>query len=186
MPRAAYESIYELAADQLGYFTAAQALEVGVGRMAVVMMERRGTVQRLSRGVYRLVQFPIDPNAQYLEAALWPATTRGVVSHESALALYEISDVNPARIHITVPKSHRVRRPIPARLVIHHADLSDAETTVQHGIPVTEIVRTLLDCRSTGVGDDVLMRALVDAERDGLIGEAEARRVRTDFGLTQP
>ena len=41
MPGEAFFAIYEIAADQAGYLTVAQAREAGVDPMALVMMERR-------------------------------------------------------------------------------------------------------------------------------------------------
>lgn len=186
MPREAYATIYELAADQLGYFTAGQAREAGVSSMALVMMERRETVVRVSRGVYRLVHFPVGPLSQYMEASLWPAGPAGVISHESALALYNISDVNPSRVHITVPRSFRIRRQVPKQLVIHHADLTDQDQELFEGIPVTSITRTLMDCQATHLGDGLLAQAVTDAEREGLLTAQEAMDVRASLQLPPP
>jgi predicted transcriptional regulator of viral defense system len=184
MPRAAFSNIYELAADQFGYFTTAQAHQLGVGRMAVVMMERRGAVERVSRGVYRLIQFPVEPDGQYMEASLWPAGTVGVVSHQSALALYGLSDVDPVRIHITVPKTHRVRRAVPRRLAVHHADLPEADQALHNGIPVTSVARTLRDCHAAGLGAELLSQAVAEAEREGWLSRVEAARLSEELGLT--
>lgn len=183
MPREAYAAIYEVAADQHGYFTTRQAGDAGVRKMAVVMMERRGVVERVSRGLYRLVHFPIGPQAQYVEAVLWPVTVTGVVSHESALALYDISDVSPARIHVTIPRGVRIRRQAPAHLALHRADLPEEDRDVHEGIPVTRLGRTLRDCRAAGLGDEVLQRALLDAERLGIASHGEAEQLRRELHL---
>lgn len=54
-------------------------------RWALVDMERRGTIERVARGVYR---FPLlEPNpelGQLAEATLW-ANRRGALSHDTAL-----------------------------------------------------------------------------------------------------
>jgi predicted transcriptional regulator of viral defense system len=42
-------------------------------------------------------------------AALWPAG-RGVLSHDTALELHELCDVNPEKIHLTVPADYQPRR----------------------------------------------------------------------------
>jgi predicted transcriptional regulator of viral defense system len=186
MPREAYASIYELAADQFGYFTAGQAREVGVSHMAVVMMERRESVERVSRGVYRLVHFPVGPLSQYMEASLWPAGPRGIISHESALALYSISDVNPSRVHITVPRSFRTRRQVPRPLVVHHADIPEEDRDFFEGIPVTSVPRTLRDCRAIHLGDGLLAQAIGDAERHGLLTSREAVEIRASLQLPPP
>ena len=183
MPREAFSTIYELAADQFGYVTAAQARDAGVQPMALVMMERRQTLERVSRGVYRLVQFPHGPLAEYMEATLWPAGITGVISHESALALYGISDVNPGKIHLTLPLRYRVRRAIPGRFSLHQADLAEAERTLYEGIPVTTVPRTVLDCRRASVAGETLEQALAGAQRKGLIQASEKAALRTELDL---
>jgi predicted transcriptional regulator of viral defense system len=37
-----------------------------------------------------------------MAAALWPQGIQGVLTHDTALDLWDVSDVNPAKIHITV------------------------------------------------------------------------------------
>jgi predicted transcriptional regulator of viral defense system len=186
MPREAYAAIYEIGADQLGYFTAGQAREVGVSHMALVMMERRESVERVSRGVYRLVHFPVGPLSQYMEASLWPAGAVGVISHESALALYNISDVNPSRVHITVPRLFRTRRQIPRQLVVHRADVPDDQRDFFEGIAVTTVARTLRDCHAAHLGAELLSGALRDAEQQGLLRRKEADQLRMELELVAP
>jgi predicted transcriptional regulator of viral defense system len=179
--RESFAAVYEIAADQFGYITAAQAREAGVNPMALVMMERRQTVERVSRGVYRLQRFPSGPLAEYMEAALWPVGAVGVISHESALALYGVSDANPSRIHLTLPTSYRVRRHVPARLKLHHTDLAEDDRTVFEGIPVTTMARTIRDCHASAVGAEILLQALADAGREGWLGRGETESLRREL-----
>src|SRR5665213_1759032 len=86
-------------------------------------LERRG------HGLYRLHYLPVTPLDAYMEATLWPRGARGVLSHESALDLYELSDVNPSKIHFTVPRAHRIRREIPALYRVHHEAIADEDVT---------------------------------------------------------
>ena len=44
-----------------------------------------------------------------MEAVLWTGR-RGALSHETALDLFELSDVNPSAIHLTVPRAFRTRK----------------------------------------------------------------------------
>ncbi len=176
-----YQLLFDLTVDHHGYFTAADASKQGVGRMAVVMMERRGTLERVSRGVYRLVHFPPSPNALYMEAALWPAGARGVISHESALALHDISDVSPARVHITVPRRFRVRRAIPAYLRVHNADLREDEVDVVDGVPVTTPERAIRDCHAADLGPEVIRQAIDDARRGGHLSARAADQLRIEL-----
>ncbi len=49
-----------------------------------------------------------------MAAALWPKGIQGVLTHDTALDLWDVSDVNPAKTHITVPHGHRPQA-IPGR-----------------------------------------------------------------------
>jgi len=178
MPGDIYETVLDIAADQFGYVTTSQAGERGVSANAVRMMGKRGTVERVSWGVYRLPTFPPSPYGEYMEASLWPAGVRGIISHQSALALRGLSDVNPAVIHITVPRDFRIRREIPDRLVVHNADVPDEELTLFEGIPATTVARTIQDCHRVHLGPALLRQALDDAEREGFLSPDEAAELR--------
>jgi predicted transcriptional regulator of viral defense system len=79
-----------------------------------------------------------------MEATLWPGRgVRGVLSDETALELYELSDVNPARIDITVPRAHRIRREIPSESRVHHEDLPEGDVTSFEGIPIVTPARAI-------------------------------------------
>jgi len=179
MPGDAYKTVMEIAADQFGYVTTSQAGKRGVTDNALRMMATRGTVERVSWGVYRVPTFPPSPYAEYMEASLWPAGVRGVISHQSALALRGLSDVSPSAIHITVPKDFRIRREIPGRLVVHNSDLRDEEVTLFEGIPATAVARTIEDCHRAHLGPALLRQALDDAEREGFLSPREAADLRS-------
>ena len=178
MPTALQERLYALAEDQGGYFTTAQVRTAGIDHHAILQMRRRGVVERISRGVYRLVQFPPVPHGQELEATLWPAGgrygARGILSHESALRLWELSDASPPRLHITVPRRYRVRRAVPRYLRIHYADLARADVTSYEGVPITTPWRTLIDCAEAGVAPRLLHQAIADGQRTGRLTRREA------------
>jgi len=44
--------------------------------------------------------------------------TPAQLSHETALDLHDLCDVNPAQIHLTVPAAYRLRRRIPRRVPV--------------------------------------------------------------------
>lgn len=178
MPGSVYARLFDLAVDQRGYVTTAQARTKEIRPGTLAMMASRGTVERVSHGVYRLVQFPMAAGAEYMEASLWPAGVRGVISHESALALYEISDVNPSKIHITVPGVFRVRRRVPGHLAVHRADLRDDEVDWVDAVPVTTPERTILDCGAAHLGPKLVRQAIDDGERRGLLSPRAAAALR--------
>jgi predicted transcriptional regulator of viral defense system len=45
-----------------------------------------------------------------------------VYSHHTALSLYDLSDLNPSKLHMTVPMDFRRNSEIPGILVLHFAD----------------------------------------------------------------
>lgn len=179
MAGSVYAHLFDLAVGQHGYLTAAQARAEGIRAGTLVMMANRGTVERVSHGVYRLVQFPVSAKSSYIEASFWPAGVRGVISHESALAIHEISDVNPSKIHITVPGVFRVRRRIPGHLAVHHAELRDDEVEWVDAVPVTTPERAILDCAAAHLGPELIRQAIEDAERTGLLLSRTADSLRS-------
>ena len=177
MPGRAYAALLELAAEQHGYFTTAQAQREGVSAGTVGMMFRRGAIDRVSYGVYRFVHFPATELSPFMEAVLWPHQTVGVLSHESALRLYSLSDVNPGKLHITLPGNFRVRRKVPRFLSIHSVDLDPGDWHTWEGIPVTTPMRTVADCAATGLGPALIGQALEEGTRKGLFTPEEAEHL---------
>ncbi|HET7464121.1 MAG TPA: type IV toxin-antitoxin system AbiEi family antitoxin domain-containing protein [Longimicrobium sp.] len=186
MPGFAYRSLQELAADQYGYFTTTQAREWGVTTPALVMMAKRNTVERVSHGVYRLVDYPVSPLGSYVESTLWPHGIQAVLSHETVLVLHEVSDVSPAAVHITVPRRFRTHRAVPRRIVLHHADLELADVEMFEGIPATTLERAIRDCAATHLGPELVRQAIDDGQAKGLLTPAAASRLRTTLFSRQP
>jgi predicted transcriptional regulator of viral defense system len=46
---------------------------------------------------------PISPYDKYLLAWVW-TNYRDAISQDSALALYDLADILPTRVHVTVPR----------------------------------------------------------------------------------
>ncbi|HXB26489.1 MAG TPA: type IV toxin-antitoxin system AbiEi family antitoxin domain-containing protein [Gemmatimonadaceae bacterium] len=178
--RSTYRAVYALAEEQMGYVTTAQARVAGIQPMALVMMARRGVVDRASHGVYRLVDFPSYPLAQLMHATLWPNEHRGVLSHETALALHEMSDVDPPAVHITVPATYRVQRATPRHMIVHRADLVPEDVMQIERMPVTTPERTVRDCLGAHVGPAILRQAIEDGERWGRLTPVVAAMLREE------
>lgn len=187
MPGTMQTRVYELAAEQNGYLTARQAREAGISRQAINNMTARATLERVSRGVYRLVQFPDSAMDPYVEATLWPVPVQGVISHETALSIYGMSDVNPARIHVTVPRASRVRRSVPKRLAIHRLDLDANDVNIYEGVRVTTPERTIRDCHAAHLGPALIRQAIHDGRRAGHLRVRQAQRLERELlGSTGP
>ena len=136
-----------------GLFTSKQAREKGIQASVLVRLAQRGRLVRAARGVYRIAHYPPDRFAQYREAVLWAQSSHGperaALSHETALLVFGLSDVNPAKVHLTVPNRARLRREKPSWIVIHRADLPPDDLTEHEGIPVTSVERTITDILAT-------------------------------------
>lgn len=179
------QSLYEIAESQHGYVTATQARSAGIPASRLVQMVKEGSLERVSRGVYRLPRFPHTDLAQFMEAILWPAAKGqdvwGVVSHDSALVVHELSDVNPPKVHITVPRGTRIRRAVPRYLVVHRADVSPADVVVVDGIRVTSPERTVRDAAAAHMTTALIRQAIDDGRRRGRFTRIQADRLRREL-----
>ena len=178
----AYDTVHELALDQHAVFTTAQSKELGVDPRTIWAMANRGRIRRLSFGVYQDLGATETQWTPYLAAALWPQGVRGVLSHETALSLMELSDVNPPRIHLTLPPGHRVRRrQPPPMLVLHWAELPDEDIGSIEGVPVTRATRTIRDCARTHIGPALLRQAIDDGVVNGWLSRNEAESLTREL-----
>lgn len=181
MPGTAYDTVFDIALGQHGYFTSAQAREQGVKKPALSKMAKRGNIEHVSWGLYRVSSLPLSEYSQYMEAALWPGKRTGVISHESALSLYGLSDVSPARIHVTLPTSYRTHRDIPPLLQLHHADLERDEIRRVEGVPVTTPARTIRDCHAGHLGIQLLRQAIDEGQQQGYLTPGDANALRDEL-----
>ena len=183
-------TLYELAEAQAGYFTAAQAREAGLHQVRLVQLHQRGDVERVTRGVYRLTRYPISRLGEYMEAALWPqvhrSDARGVISHESALAMYGLSDASPAKVHVTLPTGLRIRRAVPKRLALHYADLTPKDLQQVDGVPVTTAARAIRDAHASHLGPALIRQAICDGRRTGHLTLDAAERLEHELLGTKP
>lgn len=182
MPRSRMDEIIELAEENEGLFTSATARKVGISDSVLVRLMQRGRLERVARGVYRIPYLGKDPFAQYREVVLWARANRGpdlvALSHETALAVYGVSDANPAKIHLTVPKNARLRRSQPKSLQLHQADLYSGDIVIHEGLPLTTIPRTVNDLLATHMRPDIIRQTIRDARQEGYVLSAEARRLQ--------
>ncbi len=183
MPGKDYNALMDVAADQYGYVTTEDAAAVGVAADRLRKMAARHTLDRIAYGLYRVPAVAAAGLDQYMEATLWPRGG-GVLSHDTALDLHELCDVNPAKIHVTVRRDLRITRAIPAVYRLYYRDLDQREVTRHEGIPIVTPARAIADGIETHLGAHLIKQAIETARRRGAITkdqEAELkRRARTD------
>lgn len=162
--------LYAIAERQAGYFNASQALEAGYSRASQHYQHKAGNWRREGHGIYRLERFPHTPDEHYVLLMLWSrdraGTIQAAVSHETALQAYELSDVMPASIHLTVPRSFR-KQP-PAGVQLHRQDLPASDMTERAGYRITTPLRTLLDAAASTLSAEHLATAVQAALDQGL------------------
>jgi len=174
-----WNRLFLKAAAQDGLFTTKQAAEAGYSPQLLVHHIHAGKVARLRRGIYRLVHFPAGGHEELVAAWLW-SELQGVVSHQTALALHELSDALPSHVHLTLPTAWRHRRfRVPADIVLHHADVPRADRAWFGAVPGTNPRRTLNDCARDGFSPELLRQAAQQALRRGLVARTELADVET-------
>jgi predicted transcriptional regulator of viral defense system len=179
----AAKRLYEIAESQQGFFTTKQAKSAGFAENTHPYHVQAGNWMREHRGIYRLSSFPQGERPDLMLWSLWSRNrgeaAQGVYSHQTALSLYDLSDVMPAKLHMTVPRSFRRNSEIPRVLVLQFADLPESDIGVVHGVRVTNPMRTILDLLEGGdVPVATLRQALREGVRHGLIRRSEIAAAR--------
>jgi predicted transcriptional regulator of viral defense system len=97
-----------------------------------------------------------------------------VLSHQTALALHQLSDVLPSRLHVTLPVAWRHRRfRVPDDVVIHHGDVLPKQKTWIGPVPVTSPARTLNDCANEKLSPELLRDGAQQALTRGMVSREE-------------
>ncbi len=160
-----HNALYHTAEQQSGYFTTRQAYEAGFSSPLLAHHVHQGQFLRVRQGVYRLARFPETAQAD-LFVALLELGPEAVVSHESALALYDLSDVLPGAIHVTVPRTSSRRHP---GIRLHTSRLDPDEVIQRAGLSVTTVARTLADLIAGHRQEDQIRQAIQETLQRGLI-----------------
>ena len=182
----AAKRLYEIAEAQQGFFTTKQAKAAGFAENTHPYHVQAGNWIREHRGIYRLASFPRGERPDLMLWSLWSRNrgeaTQGTYSHQTSLSLHDLSDIMPAKLHMTVPKSFRRNSEIPRVLVLHFVDLPQSDMGAVHGVRVTKVMRTILDLVEGGeVPIATLRQALREGLRRGLIRRSEIAEARKHF-----
>ncbi len=178
--REASRQLFEVAEQQQGFFTTKQAKAAGFAENTHPYHVQVGNWIREHRGIYRLTLFPAADRPDLVLWALWSRNrneqVEGVYSHNTALSLYDLSDLNPAKLHMTVPTDFRRNSDIPGALVFHYADLPESDVQTAQGFKFTRPLRTVLDLIEAGaVERNFIRQAIRQAVDRGLITRQQIR-----------
>jgi predicted nucleotidyltransferase len=164
------DRLFQLAESQQGYFTSADAKRLGYDYPHQHFHVKQGNWIRVDHGIYRLKKFPAAEHEDLMRWWLW-SRKKAVISHETAVSLYELGVLFPSKIHLTVPLNFR-KRPTKS-LVLHKANLSVSEIDKRDDLPVTTALRTVLDLARTHLDDERLSAVAKDAIKKGLVNRKE-------------
>jgi predicted transcriptional regulator of viral defense system len=173
-----FQKLFKTAKEQQGFFTTRQAVDSGYSDKNHAYYVDSGIWVREERGIYRIAQFPDSEDADLVLWALWSrdrqGRTQGVYSHQTALRIHELTDLNPSKMHLTVPPGFRRNAPTPKILVLHRGVLEPKDIEQRKGFGVTNVRRTLEDlAREQSVTEAVLRQGVVEGVRRGLLGLRE-------------
>lgn len=132
-----------IATGQLGTFSRAQALDVGLSNRQLRRRVQSGILDQIGPNAFRFAGAPPTSRSQLYEllldvgAPVW-------VGGPSALAVLRFDGAKLVRpFHLVVPPDRNVRR---NGAVIHRFDdLTPVDLTVVDGFPVTSVARTIID-----------------------------------------
>lgn len=157
--------LFDLAAEQGGYFTAAQAKELGYSYQAQAYHVGAGNWLRIDRGLFRLREWVPDVYDDLARWTLW-SKGRGVISHETALSAHGIGEFESAKVHLTVPPGFSMRDDAVA---LHFAELPAEDVDVRTGFRTTTPVRSVIDIATLSPDQDQLNRTIHEARQAGLL-----------------
>lgn len=172
------QRLFDLASAQGGYFTARQAQGAGYAASTQSYNVKVGNWRRDYRGIYRLANYPNPDHPDLIEYSLWSCNRKGVpegvYSHQTVLSLHDLSDINPAKIHMTVPPYFRRSGPIPGVLILHRGILRKDEVESMHGFRATRPLKAIVDLLiERTVSMDHMAQAVRQAFSRGLIVPSE-------------
>jgi len=165
-----------VAGPQHGLFTLEQAAEVGVGDAQVRQMAAREVLERRAQGVYRIRTVPLNERSEYMEAVLW-AKGRAVVAGESALALWDLADVNPRYIHLALPPEYRPRRRGGELYKLQHVRLAPDDVDQLDGVPVVTPAVAIRQAIGAGTPADLIEQAVRRGQAREHFGNQTAARL---------
>jgi predicted transcriptional regulator of viral defense system len=129
----------------------------------------------LEHGLYRLPEVPVSEHDDLIRLSLWSRGRDGepqaVVSHETALGIFELGVLLPKRVHLTVPPTFR-KLP-PRGVALHRASITETDVEERAGFRVTSAARTVLDIAvENSVPQEQLEKIVREALDRGLLRRA--------------
>ena len=161
-----YDDLYEIAADNYGLVTVAEAKKLGISRKVMNALAARGRLLRRGYGVYKLVHYIPTPYDIYAEAVALVGSNAYLYG-ESVISMLELASANPARIFVATPA--RVRKTLPEHIIVIKADYQPTNYDGVSSQSVTDAICVSMK----SMMPDRLIDAVEEARKQGYIKEAE-------------
>lgn len=171
------DKILRIAGRQRGYVANYQ---LDTSRQMFSHYASSGRLQRVYRGIYRASHFPISEHEELIVAYLW-SRERGVLSHQTALFIHDISDVLPGNTHLTYPSDEALPDGPPDWVRLHRDEIPDEHRQWYDIVELTTPTRTLLDLATQGFNPDRFQQALQEARSRGLLPSDFERTVISEL-----
>lgn len=178
-----YKNLYQIASEQDGFFTTKQAISAGYDTNSHPYHVKTGNWTREHRSIYRLANYPIGDRPDLMLWYLWSRNRneepQGIYSHETSLAIHDLTDLNPSKLHMTVPNNFRRNSRIPDVLVLYYSNISPTETDQVYGVKTTNAMRTIIDIIMKGYfSEDILIQAIKEATNRGAITKSALEKAK--------
>jgi len=157
-------------------------LQAGFHPDSIVFLEKSGQVEKIGRGLYRLIAYISGPHPDLVTASL--QTPRGVICLISALAYHEATNEIPAWVDIAIPRgTHANIIEYPPVKYYRFAPSSWKAGIEEHeidgqGIRVYSLAKTIADCFKfrNRIGANVARDALKAAVNEKNVRPGEIMR----------
>lgn len=164
--------IRDLALKNNGFIRTRDLNEYRISRTHLSEMVADGKLERIKKGLYRSTEVEPVAHEFYLDAQ--HAVPKGVICFLSALDYYELSTINPTKIHLMVPRRTSVYPPVYPPVEIYHItewyyQLGIAEILIRNEpVKIYSLEKTLCDCvrYKNKIGNDLAIESFKNYLRD--------------------
>jgi len=176
------QKLYQIASLQQGFFTARQAKDAGYADSRFSYHVSKGRWIREGRGIYRLANYPISKRPDLVYWSLWSCNKKGevqgVFSHQTALAIHDLSDAMPSNYHLSVPKGFRKYHSTPKNLILHFNKLKTHEILELEGYRVTTPEKTIYDVLlDDEISEELVIDAILDGFNKGILSKKRVTQI---------
>ncbi len=179
--RRARDILWDVAVEQYGYVTTNNVRAVGLEPVAVRQLVHRGQLEPAAHGVYRFPQFPITEFDRYMLAVLWTGKATARLSHGTALAQYDVCDINPDRIDLSLPRSARTRRQGGDLYVLHYEEVALSEQAWWQRIPTVTLSTAIRQSAVADIPNYLIRQAVENGSKKGLLLRSETDALSEAF-----